>query len=324
MRDVIIGARTDGYEIDKSNKILGISSENLQGKIIFKPEPFISGVCRMYIADKGSILLDKEDDCYTLPIRSSLLKEDFNFCFKITQSETDKGIPIFATKILELQVLETIEDDTEIPEQYPTWIETFDSKIAQMQTLEETVTKNEDERNKAEASRNTAEKARATAEEERIQSEKARQESETSRATAESIRQKNESDRIVNENGRAEAENIRSNAEETRKSNESERIANESARKLAEENREKTTEEAVNNIKDLSESYNALAEEKEAELNNIAEGVKDMATAIKFANFKINKQNMHLQIITAKKLGNTSFTLNKKTGRLGVRIVNGK
>lgn len=167
MRDVIIEARTDGYEIDKSNKILGISSENLQGKIIFKPEPFISGVCRMYIADKGSILLDKEDDCYTLPIRSSLLKEDFNFCFKITQPETDKGIPIFATKILELQVLETIEDDTEIPEQYPTWIETFDSKIAQMQALEETVTKNEDERKKAETERTTAENNRIEAEKDR-------------------------------------------------------------------------------------------------------------------------------------------------------------
>ena len=48
-----------------------------------------------------------------------------------------------------------------------------------------------------------------------------------------------------------------------------------------------------------------------------------MATAIQFANFKINKENKHLLIITTKKLGNTSFTLNKKRGRLGVRIVNG-
>lgn len=112
------------------------------------------------------------------------------------------------------------------------------------------------------------------AEEERIQNEKARQESETERATAESIRKKNESDRIINENGRAEAENNRSNAEETRKANESERIANEAERKLAEENREKTTTEAINNIKDLSESYKNLANQKEKEINTLVEEKK--------------------------------------------------
>ena len=122
--------------------------------------------------------------------------------------------------------------------------------IEKIKALEETVTKNEEERKKAE--------------QERIEKEK--------------TRIKNESDRIINENSRIEAENNRSNAEETRQANESERIANESARKLAEESREKITTEAVNNIKDLSESYNALAEEKETELNNIAEDVKDMAT----------------------------------------------
>ena len=55
--------------------------------------------------------------------------------------------------------------------------------------------------------------------------------------------------------------------EETRKTNESERIANEDKRKLAEKSREKITTEAVNNIKDLSASYEQLAKEKETELN---------------------------------------------------------
>ena len=89
-------------------------------------------------------------------------------------------------------------------------------------------------------------------------------------------------------------------------------------------NAETKTEEFNTNVKEKTDEFNSNATEKKSEISDIAEGVKNMATAIQFANFKINKQNMHLQIITAKKLGNTSFTLNKKTGRLGVRIVNGK
>lgn len=88
-------------------------------------------------------------------------------------------------------------------------------------------------------------------------------------------------------------------------------------------NAEAKTEEFNTNAKEKTDEFNSNATEKKTEISDIAEGVKNMATAIQFANFKINKQNMHLQIITTKKLGNTSFTLPKKTGRLGVRIVNG-
>lgn len=102
---------------------------------------------------------------------------------------------------------------------------------------------------------------------------------------------------------------------------------NENAKKKVEEFDSNATEKIKDyndNTTEKEKAYKGLAEEKEAELNEIADGVKDMATAIQFANFKVNRSNMHLQIITAKKLGNTSFTLNKKSGRLGVRIVNGK
>ena len=140
-------------------------------------------------------------------------------------------------------VLDTIEDSAEIPEQYPSWIETFDSKIAEMQKLEETVSANEE------------------------------------------IRVENENKRI-----------------------------------LAEENRENTTTEAVNNIVDMTESYNANAEEKKQEINAIADGVKDMATAIQFATFDVD-DNMELGINTAEKLANTSFDYNENTGELEVEIV---
>lgn len=244
MKDIQINVNTETNLIYKDSEILGISSENLQGKIIFKPVPFINGVCRLYVKNLGAIEMNKGEDCYTLPIKSSLLKSPgIDVCFKIAEPTNENGTPIFASKIVHLKVLDTIEDDSTIPEQYPSWIETFDSKIAEIQKLEETVSVNEE------------------------------------------IRVENENKRI-----------------------------------LAEENREKTTTEAVNNIVDMTESYNANAEEKKQEINAIADGVKDMATAIQFATFDVD-DNMELGINTAEKLANTSFDYNENTGELEVEIV---
>lgn len=72
-KDIQININTETNQITRSAENMGISSENLQGKIIFKPVPFVDGVCRMYIEDHGSILMDKQEDCYTLDILSSLL-----------------------------------------------------------------------------------------------------------------------------------------------------------------------------------------------------------------------------------------------------------
>lgn len=72
-KSIQINVNSQTNQTSKSNEIIGISSENLQGKIIFTPKPFINGVCRMYIEGHGSVLMDKQEDCYTLDIKSSLL-----------------------------------------------------------------------------------------------------------------------------------------------------------------------------------------------------------------------------------------------------------
>lgn len=132
-KDIQIKVNTETNQVLINSEILGISSENLQGNIIFKPEPFINGTCRLYVEGLGVIEMDKQEDCYTLPIKSSLLKSPgIDICFKIIEPTNEEGTPIFATKIIHLKVVDTIEDDSEIPEQYPTWIETFDSKIAEI------------------------------------------------------------------------------------------------------------------------------------------------------------------------------------------------
>lgn len=123
----------------------------------------------------------------------------------------------------------------------------------------------------------------------------------------------------------------------------------------AEQSREQRTNEAINNIVDMTESYNQNAEEKTnafntnasqktndfdshvedkiddfndnasektETLNQIAEGIEDMTTAIQFASFEVDN-DMHLKIIQAERMPNTNFIFNPETGRLGVRIYNG-
>lgn len=277
--NILINTETRNIK-KKDYDFLGIAGENNIEQIVFKLSAFIDGEAILEIEKynkEGKLethyfKLQKQDESYLFEVKSSLLDvaKDVKMQLHITTANEE----VFKSNIFTMKVREAINATKTIPEEYESWIDSANSKIAQMQALEETVTKNEEERKKAETERTTAEENRNKAEEERIQSEKARQESETSRATSESIRKKNESDRIINENGRVEAENNRSSAEETRKTNETERIANEAERKLAEENREKTTTEAINNIKDLSESYKNLANQKEKDINTLVEEKK--------------------------------------------------
>lgn len=259
-----------------SSSTLGITSENLQGKIIFKPEPFIDGACRLYIEGRGSILMQKEEDCYTLDILSSLLTESsLNICFKITEPENEKGIPIFSSKIIQFKVLDTIESDEEIPQQYPTWIETFDSKIAEIQALEEDVEEAEIDRN-----------ARVD----------------------EAISNIHDMTEAYNANAVAKTNEFNTNA--TQKTNDFNTNATQKTSSFNDNANTKTTD------------FNNNADTRTEELEQIAEGIEDMTTAIQFATFEVD-DDMHLNIIQAEKLKNTNFIFNPDTGRLGVRIYNG-
>ncbi len=252
-KNIQITVNSETCFICKDSEILGISEENLQGKIIFKPEPFVDGTCRMYVENKGSILMQKEEDCYTLDIKSSLLiAPGIEICFKITEPENEKGIPIFSTKKIYFKVLDTIESEEEIPDQYPSWIETFDSKIAELNELEKNIEDGEEERN---------------------------------RKVDEAI------------------ENIVDLTEEYN------------------QNAVEKTNEFNMNVTEKTDDFNNNADEKKEELEVIADGVKDMATAIQFATFEVDN-DMNLVINQAEKLVNTNFSINEG-GELEVEIVHG-
>lgn len=98
--------------LDKT--ILGINGENLQGKIIFNFEKFIDGVAWLEIekenGEKGYIQMTKENETYTLEIKSSLLNQAgyIYMQLRITQDENVNGIPVFKSKKFYVEVLNAI------------------------------------------------------------------------------------------------------------------------------------------------------------------------------------------------------------------------
>ena len=118
--------------LDKA--VLGISGENLQGKIIFNFEKFIDGVAWLEIekenGEKGYIQMTKENETYTLEIKSSLLNQAgyIYMQLRITQDENVNGIPVFKSKKFYVEVLNAINATTTIEDDYPSIIDIVNTK----------------------------------------------------------------------------------------------------------------------------------------------------------------------------------------------------
>ncbi len=115
-------------------KILGINGENLQGKIIFNFEKFIDGVAWLEIekenGEKGYIQMTKENETYTLEIKSSLLNQAgyIYMQLRITQDENVNGIPVFKSKKFYVEVLNAINATATIEDDYPNIIDIVNTK----------------------------------------------------------------------------------------------------------------------------------------------------------------------------------------------------
>ena len=312
----------------REHNFLGIAGENEIEQIVFKLSAFIDGEAILEIQkynkenklEKYFISLEKQEESYIFNIKNSLLDvaKPINMQLHITTANKE----VFKSKIFEMQIYGAIDATETVPEQYAEWIDVANSAIAKISELEQTIYKNEKQRQEAETSRNDFEKVRIESEKDRLQKEKERQEAEQERIEKEKTRIKNESDRITNENNRIAAEKDRNSAEEDRKENETKRAENEEKRTLAEETRAEETKNAIAEIKNLNEDYEKMAEEKTAELNDIAEGVKNMATAIQLPQFYVDNE-LNLHCVTATKLSNIALYYNEETGDLmeGVKEV---
>ena len=87
------------------------------------------------------------------------------------------------------------------------------------------------------------------------------------------------------------------------------------------DNAQNKTTDFNTNATNKTNDFDDNAQNKTNALNQIAEGIEDMTTAIQFATFRID-DNMGLYILQADRLINTNFNFNPETGGLEVMIVN--
>lgn len=146
--DIIISVNAKTGEIYKSAPVLGINGENVAGQIIveFFNGAFVDGTAKLDIQrgkETGYVEMTKDavTKTYRLEIKSSLLAVVgiIKMQVNITQAKKGEEIPVFKSKVFELNVEESIEASAQIPDEYPTWIETANAKIAEMDALIENV-----------------------------------------------------------------------------------------------------------------------------------------------------------------------------------------
>ena len=149
MKDVIIKIDQNSM-VYKQETVLGIGYENLQGKIIFKfLGTFPKGTAYLEYergTEKGYLQMNQVGEEYQLEIKSSLLKKEGRIYLqlRVTEDATPEGIPVFKSNKFYLEVKEAINATTEIPDEYPEWIDTANEKIKEMDNLNITTERVED------------------------------------------------------------------------------------------------------------------------------------------------------------------------------------
>ena len=149
MKDVIIKIDQNSM-VYKQETVLGISYENLQGKIIFKfLGTFPKGIAYLEYerdTEKGYLQMNQVGEEYQLEIKSSLLTKEGRIYLqlRVTEDATPEGIPVFKSNKFYLEVKEAINATTEIPDEYPEWIDIANEKIKEMDNLNITTERVED------------------------------------------------------------------------------------------------------------------------------------------------------------------------------------
>ena len=145
-KDILIKLNSKNGRVEILTTRLGINGENLQGNIVMEfIDEFIDGTAVLELKrneEKYYLVMNKENNKYTLPILSSLLTETcvINFQLRITVG-TGENVPVWKSNIFYLKVGEAINSTTTIPEEYESWIDIANEKLNEIDNLDLDVTK---------------------------------------------------------------------------------------------------------------------------------------------------------------------------------------
>lgn len=117
MKDIVITINPTDSTVQLNTLILGVKGENLQRKLIVEfTENFIDGTATLQYkrksGEKGFVGLQKEEEAYTGDVTTELTAETtIKAQVKIVQGTTEKGTPIFKSKVFEMTVCDCIDTD---------------------------------------------------------------------------------------------------------------------------------------------------------------------------------------------------------------------
>lgn len=148
IKNIKINNLTHKVIMKKEDKFIGVKGENKFETLKFTFEDeFLNGEGILEIqkpnSQKEYIILDKEEDCYLLEVKNSLLTLEGEITMQLVVRLTDNKV--FKSVEFTMQVLKAIEATTEIPDEYETWDSTLATKILEIDSKLEEVTSLEED-----------------------------------------------------------------------------------------------------------------------------------------------------------------------------------
>lgn len=133
--DVIIKIQKSTRLVDLSTYSLGNENENLQGNLIFEfRDEFVDGTARLEFSDgtnKEFVIANKENNSYIVPIKNELTKRKGNILMQlvITEGTNENEISIFKSNVFTLNIEQSINADSEAPDEYESWLDIANTKL---------------------------------------------------------------------------------------------------------------------------------------------------------------------------------------------------
>ena len=136
-----------------STTFLGYEGENKANKLIFKfDDLFVDGFAQINIkreTESGYVNLDQVDETYELEVKKSLVSKIGDVTFQLQISKSDGSIYKYDAFVM--TVKDAIDTDAPMPEEYPTWMQQANIKLAEIdeaittanETVEEIITAKE-------------------------------------------------------------------------------------------------------------------------------------------------------------------------------------
>ena len=141
MKEILINVSKETRMVDLNKSVIGNDGENLQGKLIFTfIDEFVNGQARLEYEIKGNknyIVLDKENDTYTIPVKNVITKEgQIDMQLVITEGTDEEEIPVFKSNKFYLFCNSSVNAVDEAPDGYKLWIEQANAKLNQIDNLD--------------------------------------------------------------------------------------------------------------------------------------------------------------------------------------------